>query len=756
MGAGAVKMSMDFDQSMRNVNSISKLSEKQFQGLRTSVLGLAGKVGKAPKDLADGLYDIASSGFQGAAGMKVLEASAKAARAGMTDTKTAAKAITGALNAYGMGADKAGKVADILFRGVDRGVITFEELAQQIGDVNSTAAAVGITLDQTVGAVAAFTKAGVTGAESVTALNRVIMSFIKPSEQMGKFIKESGYESGQAMLKHRGLAKTMDLVRAATKGNITALGELFPEIRGIKGALIAVNGEGKLFNAEMLAAKDHTNAASKAFAEQSKGPLARLEKSWARVQAVMIGSKGTAGASSAFARLAEQAAGLAESFGRMSPPAQDAILKLGIIGAASGPLLQTAAAVARIGAAGAIVAGKIGLAAVALWGLALAGVQAGQALGDALGLPQVSQDTANMLHGMKLLTDAQYKHISAINDAKDGILSVSEATKEYGRSIKTAGDGMLTHNALTARVAQSTRYLRDAQARYTKALSETDQARKTYGKGSVQEATAMGKQRDALRDLRDWEARVKEAKIRRNAAAAVTAQLTDREAASVNKTKRATDKLNKSMDLVSGHKRTVNIGANTKGAIAGAKSVARAAAVATKPKTVIIKANPTNALQGAQRVHTKIRAVPPKWTTTFGAITGGAISAIRSLINWISGVHDKTVTITTVRRFTGGGGGGGGARAAGGPVSAGKTYLIGEKGPELLTMPGRGYVTPNNKIALAPTGTDGGGAVYVSVGDIHVYEAESGSDVAEGLADAIGPALRGMQRTSRSARMRRG
>lgn len=40
----------------------------------------------------------------------------------------------------------------------------------------------------------------------------------------------------------------------------------------------------------------------------------------------------------------------------------------------------------------------------------------------------------------------------------------------------------------------------------------------------------------------------------------------------------------------------------------------------------------------------------------------------------------------------------GGARASGGPVEAGKTYLVGEKGPELFT-PGRsGGITPNNML----------------------------------------------------------
>ena len=49
-----------------------------------------------------------------------------------------------------------------------------------------------------------------------------------------------------------------------------------------------------------------------------------------------------------------------------------------------------------------------------------------------------------------------------------------------------------------------------------------------------------------------------------------------------------------------------------------------------------------------------------------------------------------------------------GPRAAGGPVSAGGTYLVGERGPELLTMGARGgYITPN--------GAMGGSTVNVTV-----------------------------------------
>jgi hypothetical protein len=47
----------------------------------------------------------------------------------------------------------------------------------------------------------------------------------------------------------------------------------------------------------------------------------------------------------------------------------------------------------------------------------------------------------------------------------------------------------------------------------------------------------------------------------------------------------------------------------------------------------------------------------------------------------------------------------GGARAAGGPVSMGKTYLVGEKGPELFSPGSNGTIIPNN--ALRGSGSSG-------------------------------------------------
>jgi hypothetical protein len=51
----------------------------------------------------------------------------------------------------------------------------------------------------------------------------------------------------------------------------------------------------------------------------------------------------------------------------------------------------------------------------------------------------------------------------------------------------------------------------------------------------------------------------------------------------------------------------------------------------------------------------------------------------------------------------------GGGRAAGGPVNAGTTYLVGERGPELFTPSGSGSIIPNNRLG------GGGGSINITV-----------------------------------------
>ena len=271
---GAVAGAAQFEARMRNVNSISALSEEAFAGLSSKVLDLSRELPQSANNLAEGLYEIASSGFQGAEGLEVLEKAAQAASAGLTTTQTSAKAIVGVLNAYGMAASEAGRVSDVLFQTVNLGVISFEELSQNLGDVIGLAAAAGVTIEEVGAAIAAITLAGVPAAEAFTGLNTLTKSLIKPSEELSTVYRALGINITRDLKDPAiGLRGVMEQLRVATGGNVEAFIALFPEIRAARAAFALAANEGENYARTSAGITDKTQTAGatmRAFNEQMK------------------------------------------------------------------------------------------------------------------------------------------------------------------------------------------------------------------------------------------------------------------------------------------------------------------------------------------------------------------------------------------------------------------------------------------------------------------------------------------------------
>jgi TP901 family phage tail tape measure protein len=276
---------------MRNVNSITGLTEAGLRNLNAQVLNMRST--QSPELLANGLYDIASSGFQGADGLKVLEDAAMSATAGMTTTATAAKVITGALNAYQLKAKDSGKVTDVLFQTVNKGVINFEQLAQGLGNIMAPAAASDVSLGELGAAIATLTANGTPAAESMTNLQNVINKILAPSADLEKYLKKAGYASGFAFLKANGLAGSMNILEKSVGGNVAELRKFFPDVQAFAGVLGLTGRNAAKFSENLRDIADATKvagAANKTYQEQMKSPLNQYEVEKNAVKSKVIGS----------------------------------------------------------------------------------------------------------------------------------------------------------------------------------------------------------------------------------------------------------------------------------------------------------------------------------------------------------------------------------------------------------------------------------------------------------------------------------
>ncbi len=87
-------------------------------------------------------------------------------------------------------------------------------------------------------------------------------------------------------------------------------------------------------------------------------------------------------------------------------------------------------------------------------------------------------------------------------------------------------------------------------------------------------------------------------------------------------------------------------------------------------------------------------------------------------------------------------------KASGGPVTGGRTYMVGERGPELFTAPGNGNIVPNNKMGMAGGGTTNVNITY----DIKAFDSK---DATAAIAEQA-PTIVGIVEQSFNKRGRRG
>lgn len=268
---GVVTQTVGFDRGMRNVNSIAQLSERQFGKLETSVRSLATQTAQSPQTLADGLYDIVSSGFQANDALKILRSGALAASAGLTDTKTATSAVTGVLNAYHLKAKDAAAVSDDLFQTVNLGVLSFEQLAAGIGPVLPFAARLGVNLKQLGGFTATLTKAGVPARQAFTDIKGALSALIKPTDELKGAYKELGVTTGSELIRKTGSVQAaLEALYKTTGGSATAFAKLFPDLRGLTAALGVTGKNAGGAARDLRGFVSDTGATAKALSQQRK------------------------------------------------------------------------------------------------------------------------------------------------------------------------------------------------------------------------------------------------------------------------------------------------------------------------------------------------------------------------------------------------------------------------------------------------------------------------------------------------------
>jgi TP901 family phage tail tape measure protein len=219
----------DFSQRMGEISTLIDGNAASLKDVKQELVDISLRVPQGADTLAAAEYDILSAGVALENSTRVLEQSAEAAVAGVTDTKTAVNIGLGVVNAYGLQISELGNVYDVLFQTVKLGVTTFPELSQYLGETLPTAKAAGVSYQDVGAAIAEMTKAGIRTPQAATALKGAINALAAPAGESKKVFDELG-------ITWNGLIPTLEQI-AQKNLSIDQMRLLIPDVEARTGVL---------------------------------------------------------------------------------------------------------------------------------------------------------------------------------------------------------------------------------------------------------------------------------------------------------------------------------------------------------------------------------------------------------------------------------------------------------------------------------------------------------------------------------------
>lgn len=282
LGISFTEWSREFEKNMYNMQSIALETVGNFNFLKESIINISkennysGLVG-----LSDALYQAYSSGFKMADAIDLVKEADRGALAGLANTKDVLEALVTVMHSYGMSTDQASKVNDIFLKTVQDGVITMPQLSRYIGQATTIAPELGIALEDVAGGFVAMTRQGLNAAETTTALNAVMKTFLDPSQEALKYAKEMGINLSKSAFDGKNFADVIKDI--AQKGDVDLMGKIFGNVRGLKGFFKLAKDDGDKFVQYIENIKNSTGSVDKAIEQQRKSfdqKVTQLKNTW--------------------------------------------------------------------------------------------------------------------------------------------------------------------------------------------------------------------------------------------------------------------------------------------------------------------------------------------------------------------------------------------------------------------------------------------------------------------------------------------
>lgn len=267
-----------FETAVAKVGTIADTTKVPIGELKEQISDLSGTMGIAAGDLAEATYQAISAGQDTGDAVAFAGQAAKLAAAGFTSSSSAVDILTTALNAYGLGADKATHVSDVLLTTQNLGKTSVDELSASMGRVIPLAAAYKVNVENLSSGLAIMTANGIATAEATTYTKSMLNELGDTGSTVGKILqKETGQGFAELMDSGQSLGDVLQVLYDSVGGDATQFAALWSSVEAGTGALSLANSGAEKFNDVLAQMENSSGATETAYTTMTDTMAHRME-----------------------------------------------------------------------------------------------------------------------------------------------------------------------------------------------------------------------------------------------------------------------------------------------------------------------------------------------------------------------------------------------------------------------------------------------------------------------------------------------
>lgn len=215
--ANSVNMAADFEAQMAKVAAKTEATKSEMQALNQSALSLGASSSLSASEVAVAMDSLGAKGMDAQEIIAAMPGMISAAEASGEDLALVSDIVTSAINAYGLSAEEASRIADVMSMSANKSAAGVADLGFSFKYAAPVAKTLGIELEELAAVTGLLVDKGLEGEQAGTALRMSLIRLSNPPKEAQKVLNKLNISAVDANDNFKSLAEISEEWNRATK-----------------------------------------------------------------------------------------------------------------------------------------------------------------------------------------------------------------------------------------------------------------------------------------------------------------------------------------------------------------------------------------------------------------------------------------------------------------------------------------------------------------------------------------------------------